>query len=61
MAMGPRRSESEWRSIVSIAPSRPWTASTVRQDAPVKRALTHLDRAMRDRPGRLFSAVRTIR
>ncbi|MFD5192615.1 hypothetical protein ACFWMU_31620 [Streptomyces sp. NPDC058357] len=60
MATGPRHSESEGRSIVSIAPSRPRTASTVRQDNPVKRALMHLDRAMRDRPDRLFSAVRTI-
>ncbi|SFT31425.1 hypothetical protein SAMN04487982_11961 [Streptomyces sp. ok210] len=60
MVTGLRRSESEGRSIVSVAPSRSRAASTVRQDDPVKRALMHLDRAMRDQPDRLYSAVRTI-
>ncbi|WP_329166898.1 hypothetical protein OHB49_42470 (plasmid) [Streptomyces sp. NBC_01717] len=60
MVTGLRRSESGGRSIVSVAPSRSRAASTVRQDDPVKRALMHLDRAMRDQPDRLYSAVRTI-
>ncbi|MGQ7754838.1 hypothetical protein ACUN29_41555 (plasmid) [Streptomyces sp. WC2508] len=60
MATGLRHSESGGRSIVSVAPSRPRAASAVRQDDPVKRAVMHLDRAMRDRPDRLYSAVRTI-
>lgn len=60
MATGLRHSESEGRSIVSVAPSRSRAASTVRQDDPVKRALMHLDRAMRDQPDRLYTAVRTI-
>lgn len=48
------------RSIVSVTPGRPRAASTARQDDPVKRALMHLDRALRDQPAHLFSAVRSI-
>lgn len=47
-------------SIVSVAPTQPPPASTARQEDPVKRALMRLDRALRDQPDHLYSAVRAI-
>lgn len=60
MPQPPRDIEPDRRSIVSVTPSRPPSASTARRDDPVKSVLMHLDRALRDQPDHLYSAVRAI-
>ncbi|MGW6208944.1 hypothetical protein ACWF9B_35550 [Streptomyces sp. NPDC055089] len=53
--------EAGGRSIVSISPTRTVAASAARREDPVKRVLTLLDRALRDQPGNVYSAVGAIR
>ncbi|MGW0670710.1 hypothetical protein [Streptomyces sp. NPDC002746] len=60
MPQPPRTTVPDRRSIVSFTPSLPSVASTARRDDPVKSVLMHLDRALRDQPDHLYSAVRAI-
>lgn len=48
------------RTIVAVTP-QPVRAGGARQDDPVKRAVMHLDRALRDQPGRVYTQVRAIK
>ncbi|MFK0017050.1 hypothetical protein [Streptomyces sp. NPDC091027] len=55
------RTSAKERSIVTVTPSRSRAAVTARQDDPVKRAVMHLDRALREQSDQIHSAVNTIR
>ncbi|MFJ7780510.1 hypothetical protein [Streptomyces yangpuensis] len=61
LAEASRASGSGERSIVTVAPSRSRAVVTARQDDPVKSAVMHLDRALREQTDQIHSAVNTIR
>ncbi|MFF5338509.1 hypothetical protein [Streptomyces sp. NPDC013181] len=60
MPQQPRYTEPDPRAIVSVTPSRPSAAGSARREDPVKSALMHLDRALRDQPDHLYSVVRAV-
>ncbi|MFE6911886.1 coiled-coil domain-containing protein [Streptomyces erythrochromogenes] len=63
LAEASRTSEPGERSIITVtlSGSRSRAVMTARQDDPVKRAVMHLDRALREQSDQIHSAVDTIR
>ncbi|MFD9517891.1 hypothetical protein [Streptomyces sp. NPDC059979] len=56
-----RQNEANERAIVTVTRSHPHAGRAARQDDPVKRAVMHLDRALREQTNQLHDAVDTIR
>ncbi|MEV6583757.1 hypothetical protein AB0M92_37110 [Streptomyces sp. NPDC051582] len=56
-----RRSVVSERAIVTVTRSHPHPAKAARQDDPVKRAVMHLDRALREQTNQIYDAIGAIR
>ncbi|MFD5513911.1 cell envelope integrity protein TolA [Streptomyces sp. NPDC127051] len=61
LAEASRGGGSSERSIVAVTRSHSRTVMAARQDDPVKRAVMHLDRALREQNNQIYGAVGTIR